>query len=176
MGPDIARRAEPLHLFQEGWITQDQILGHDACFDNLARAIGIRNKGVQGFGALDRARFDNVPFACIEHPWHHIKWDQPVRITAFDVNRKGDADPTKQLFGLSAAFQQGIWSITFQPICDHAILVPQRVVAVHFIIHSSHHPISSVQALVDKLKTVDGRTQAQISMNLRKPPQKRVPA
>ena len=141
---NVVRNLLAIHLRAENRILKDEVLGHDARFENFAAVIDVLDVGVDGLDALLEAALEDVPFRCRKDAWNDVEGDEPLLRLGVAIDRKGDADPPEQQLRLAPAEVENVGLDLTQPVREGRVGRPHgRVgasVAPHFVKHIEPRP------------------------------------
>ena len=131
---DAARRIEPHHFRHEGFILQDHVARDAPRPQDFLAMIDIVQESVERPHALFDPGRQPAPFGGGENARHDIEGDQPFRGLFGAIDRKGDALPAEQSFGLfEGSFDIGLGKLG-HPLMDLRVgLAHLAVLQDHFI-------------------------------------------
>ena len=99
MRVNLVRRIDAHHLGPERRVELHQLFRNEARLHDLLVVIDVVEKHIDRLDALDAAALHQLPFGAIENAGNEIEGDQALGRAGFAIDREGDTQAAKNLFG-----------------------------------------------------------------------------
>ncbi|MPL71126.1 hypothetical protein SDC9_16897 [bioreactor metagenome] len=138
MAVDAARRGEARDGALVGLVLIDQPRRDLAGLDDLAAPVDVEQEGVERAGALLDALLEPAPFELGEDAREHVEGDQPIRVSAFAIDREGDADAAEECLRLGLFQVPQFGRHRSGPVLEPCIGLADGSVVIHFVEEVAH--------------------------------------